>query len=432
MTIPTIPRAVQDSHALVAERWRVLGTAAESQAALADEASMQDVARFSRNIENFIGTVKVPVGIAGPLRVQGMHARGDYYLPLATTEAALVASYSRGAQIITEAGGCAAALLAEGVGRAPGFAFASLAEAATFARWVEGQYEAFATVTARTSAHAKLLGVRASVEGNHVYVQLEFRTGEAAGQNMVTLATAAILQHVAATAPVKCEHCFLEANYSGDKKASAHSLTGVRGKRVSAEVRLPRALVADRLHTTPECMTEYWRMAALAGVLTGTVGVQGQFANGLAALYIACGQDAACVAESATGVTRLETRARRRPLCLRHAAERHRRLGRRRHRTAEPARLPGCRRHGRACRRARARRAVRRAGARRRALAHRRALLGRLCARARRAGARRDAAAAGGGACLSGSGSTSASASRWPRWVLSPACSPARRLSTPR
>ena len=306
MTIPTIPRAVQDSHALVAERWRVLGAAAESQAAVADEASLQDVVRFSRNIENFIGTVKVPVGIAGPVRVQGMHARGDYYLPLATTEAALVASYSRGAQIITEAGGCSAALLAEGVGRAPGFAFASLAEAATFARWVERQHEAFATVTARTSAHAKLIGVRASVEGNHVYVQLEFRTGEAAGQNMVTLATAAILQHVAGAAPVRCEHCFLEANYSGDKKASAHSLAGVRGKRVSAEVRLPRALVADRLHTTPECMTEYWRMAALAGVLTGTVGVQGQFANGLAALYIACGQDAACVAESATGVTRLE------------------------------------------------------------------------------------------------------------------------------
>ena len=306
MTIPTIPRAAQDSHALVAERWRALGTAAESQAALADEASLQDVARFSRNIENFIGTVKVPVGIAGPVRVQGMHARGDYYLPLATTEAALVASYSRGAQIITEAGGCAAALLAESVGRAPGFSFVTLAEAATFARWVEAQYEAFAMVTARTSAHAKLLSVRANVEGNHVYVQLEFRTGEAAGQNMVTLATAAILQHVAGTAPVKCEHCFLEANYSGDKKASAHSLAGVRGKRVSAEVRLPRALVADRLHTTPECMTEYWRMAALAGVLTGTVGVQGQFANGLAALYIACGQDAACVAESATGVTRLE------------------------------------------------------------------------------------------------------------------------------
>jgi hydroxymethylglutaryl-CoA reductase (NADPH) len=80
----------------------------------------------------------------------------------------------------------------------------------------------------------------------------------------------------------------------------------VRGKRVSAEVRLPRALVTDRLHTVPERMSDYWRMAALGGVLTGTVGVQGQFANGLAALYLACGQDVACVAESATGVTRLE------------------------------------------------------------------------------------------------------------------------------
>jgi hydroxymethylglutaryl-CoA reductase (NADPH) len=302
----TIPRAGQDTRDLVADRWRLLGAAAAARAALADESSLQHLACFARNIENFIGTIKMPVGIAGPLRVQGMHARGDYYLPLATTEAALVASYSRGAQLISEAGGCATALLAEGVTRAPGFVFGALAEAAGFARWVEAQAQAFASVAAGTSAHARLAGVRASVEGNHVYVELEFRTGEAAGQNMVTLATAAILQHIAACSPVKARYSFLEANYSGDKKASARSLAGVRGKRVAAEVRIPRAVVADRLHTVPERMAEYWRMAALGGVLTGTVGVQGQFANGLAALYIACGQDAACVAESAIGVTRLE------------------------------------------------------------------------------------------------------------------------------
>jgi hydroxymethylglutaryl-CoA reductase (NADPH) len=197
-------------------------------------------------------------------------------------------------------------VLAEGVSRAPGFAFATLAEAARFASWVETQAGALAEVAAGTTSHGRLAAVRATVEGNHTYVNLEFLTGEAAGQNMVTIATAAIVQYIAGRSPVKPQYCFLEANHSGDKKASAQSFARVRGKRVSAELRIPRALLAKRLHTSPERMTDYWRMAALGGVLSGTIGVQGQFANGLAALYIACGQDAACVAESAVGVTRLE------------------------------------------------------------------------------------------------------------------------------
>ena len=135
-----MPCAERDRREPVAERWRLLGASEAGREALADEGTLAKVGCFSRNIENFIGTVKVPAGIAGPLRVNGTRAQGDYYLPLATTEGALVASYDRGARLITEAGGCAAALLAEGVSRAPGFAFASLAEAARFASWVETQF----------------------------------------------------------------------------------------------------------------------------------------------------------------------------------------------------------------------------------------------------------------------------------------------------
>ncbi len=93
---------------------------------------------------------------------------------------------------------------------------------------------------------------------------------------------------------------------SGDKKASSQSLQSVRGRKVSAEVRLPRKIVQRHLHTTPEKMVDYWRMSAVGGVLSGTIGVQGHYANGLAALFIACGQDAACVSEAAVGVTRFE------------------------------------------------------------------------------------------------------------------------------
>ena len=93
---------------------------------------------------------------------------------------------------------------------------------------------------------------------------------------------------------------------SGDKKATTHSFMSVRGKKVSAEVVLPAGLVERRLHTTTARMLDYWRMSALGGVMTGSIGVHGHYANGLAALFIACGQDAACVAEAAVGVTRFE------------------------------------------------------------------------------------------------------------------------------
>jgi hydroxymethylglutaryl-CoA reductase (NADPH) len=107
--------------------------------------------------------------------------------------------------------------------------------------------------------------------------------------------------------PVQPDHWFLEANFSGDKKATSKTLGDVRGKRVSADIRIAGQLVRDVLHTTPERMVDYWYAGALGGVMSGTTGIQGHFANGLAALYLACGQDVACVAESATGMTRLET-----------------------------------------------------------------------------------------------------------------------------
>src|SRR5262249_48132105 len=126
------------------------------------------------------------------------------------------------------------------------------------------------------------------------------------GQNMVTLATEAVCAYIAEHVPVRPQYFFVEANLSGDKKASAQSFLLVRGKKVSAEVVLPEEIVKKRLHTTAEQMVNYWRMSAMGGVLSGTLGVQGHYANGLAALYLACGQDAACVAESAVGVTRFE------------------------------------------------------------------------------------------------------------------------------
>ncbi len=238
--------------------------------------------------------------------MNGLFAQGDYYLPLATTEAALVASYGRGARLITSAGGCTVMILNDGITRSPGFVFKNLIEVSKFILWTNEQFDKFCEVAKSTTSHGELVDLRTTVEGNHVYINFDFYTGDASGQNMATIATAAILQYIADNLPIKPSHSFVEANLSGDKKASALSYLSVRGKKVTAEILLSRESVKKYLRTTPETLVNYWRLAALGGVMSGTMGVQAHYANGLAALYLATGQDVACVAESSVGVTRLE------------------------------------------------------------------------------------------------------------------------------
>lgn len=268
--------------------------------------SAGELERYQGNIENAIGLLKMPIGLAGPLRVNGLSAKGDYHIPLATTEAALVASYHRGCRILTQAGGASAMVLYESLSRAPAFVFESASDACRFVVWALAQFETFKRVAEQTTSHGKLIDIGSTVEGNHVYLNFEYTTGDASGQNMVTLATQEVCNHILATSPVQPTRYYVESNLSGDKKASARSFSTARGKKVTADVRLPASLVEKYLHTTPAAMRDYWQMSAIGGVLSGTIGIQGHFANGLAALYLATGQDVACVAESATGVTRFE------------------------------------------------------------------------------------------------------------------------------
>lgn len=304
--LPKVPGSAHIQAAFVQKRWDLLSSSPEEQEAVLDPQTFAHMAKYENNIENFIGTVKVPVGLAGPLRVNGLFAQGDYYIPLATTEAALVASYHRGSILITEAGGCTACLISEGVCRAPGFAFESIRDVGIFVKWCIDNISQFQTVAESTTKYGKLKDVQIMVEGNHVYLIFEYTTGDASGQNMVTISTEAALNYILQNSPVKPNHYFIEANMSGDKKASTQSFQTVRGKKVTAEVQLSKELIKKYLHTTPEKMVKLWYMTAMGGVLSGTIGIQGHYANGLTALYLACGQDVACVAESAVGITRFE------------------------------------------------------------------------------------------------------------------------------
>ena len=303
---PRVPGGVSMSAKAIARRLQLTQLAPSDAMLLLDPETRALAEAYQKNIENFIGTVKVPVGLIGPLRVNGVHAQGDYYVPLATSEAALVASYHRGALLMSEAGGCSSLLLSEGVSRAPGFVFDCLSDAGIFVKWCIDHLEPLRQAAEATTGHGKLANLKVNIDGNHVYLIFEYHTGDASGQNMVTFATEAAVQYILTHAPIKPVHYFIEANLSGDKKASTQSFHSVRGKKVTAEIRLSRHLIEKYLHTTPELMVKYWNISAVGGVLSGCIGTQGHYANGLAALYLATGQDVACVAESAIGVTRIE------------------------------------------------------------------------------------------------------------------------------
>lgn len=280
----------------------------ESEAALADPETLQQAERYSGNIENMIGTVKVPVGVAGPMRVRGLHAHGDFYPPLATTEAALVASYARGAHAATRAGGISTAVLYEGVLRAPAFVFDSLLEAGRFVDWTVTHVEELRVAAESTTGHGKLVSLEPMIDNNVVFLLCRFTTGDAAGQNMVTIAADALCRAATEGCPTRPRRWYVEGNFSGDKKATSLGTITGRGRKVSASVTLTDEVVRKVLRTDIDAMLDYGRVAGLGAALSGQFGAQAHYANALAAFYIATGQDAACVAESAVGFTRMERR----------------------------------------------------------------------------------------------------------------------------
>ncbi|MDQ3535245.1 MAG: 3-hydroxy-3-methylglutaryl-CoA reductase, partial [Bacteroidota bacterium] len=237
--------------------------------------------KLEGNIENYIGMSLVPTGIIGPLRITGSAANGNFYIPLSTTEGALIASYHRGAKACYLAGGATSICLVEGVQRSPVFKFTNLGELGTFLMWIFEQLDEFRKITEQTSRFAKLVEMKSNIEGNHLILTFEYHTGDAAGQNMVTLCTDAICHYIVEQAPVKPLFWFIESNYSGDKKATALSFSNVRGKKVTTEITLAQKIVNEVLKTTPQAMSEYWRSSTIGTIQSGSIGAQGHYANGL-------------------------------------------------------------------------------------------------------------------------------------------------------
>jgi hydroxymethylglutaryl-CoA reductase (NADPH) len=207
---------------------------------------------------------------------------------------------------MNRSGGAIALCSDQRVGRAPCFEFASLPQAAEFANWVTSRLATLQEATARTSRFCRLLSATPAIVGNTAYVLFEFSTGDAAGQNMVTLATQSICALLLEQTPTPPRTWLVESMMSGDKRATPLAFRSARGWNVSAEIVLPAKQVERYWRTDASKMERAWRQAVNGAAQTGAVGLQGNVANALAAIFIACGQDVACVAEATTALTRVE------------------------------------------------------------------------------------------------------------------------------
>jgi hydroxymethylglutaryl-CoA reductase (NADPH) len=256
------------------------------------------------NVENPIGVAQVPLGVAGPLLVRGEHADGLFFVPMATTEGALVRSYERGALALTRAGGASVRLFVDENRLTPLFVFDGVAEAAAFARQLPALVPALREEAEATTRHGRLLRVEAQPMGRRVMVHFCFSTGDAGGMNMVAKATDRACRWLVdqGVAP----RFYLFSPLDSEKHASASLFLGGKGKKVVAGARLPAAVVRSYLGTSPERMHDFWKSNVLGQFHAGSATCNAHYANGLAALFIACGQDVANVANAAVGVTQIE------------------------------------------------------------------------------------------------------------------------------
>lgn len=258
-----------------------------------------------KNCENMIGAVQVPVGVAGPLKVRGEYAEGEFYLPLATTEGALVASVNRGCGAITRAGGAEVRIFRDGMTRAPVFSTRSVAHAREVADWVALHGDELARAAESTTSHGKFLGAVTTVVGTSVFVRMEFDTKDAMGMNMVTIGSEKAAELISSATGAHL--VALSGNLCTDKKPAAVNVVRGRGRSVCAGVWLDDALIASVFKTDARTMAEVNRRKNLVGsAAAGSLGFNAHAANVVAAMFIACGQDPAHVTEGSMAITTVD------------------------------------------------------------------------------------------------------------------------------
>ena len=277
-------------------------------------AALEHISRYSfepevvaGNVEHFIGAAQVPIGLAGPLRVNGEHARGDFYVPLATAEGTLVASYNRGMKLLYAAGGVTTTVMDDRMQRAPAFIFPTAREARAFGEWLQDHFQEIRAAAESTTRAGHLQDIEQYSASRILFCRFNFTTGDAAGQNLTGKATQAACRWITDHYP-GIEQYLLESNFATDKKSSQVNMLRTRGKRVVAEATIPDTLFCQIMHSSTELMFRARQISNLGGFMSGVNNNGAHSANGITAMFIATGQDAANVAESSAAFIYAELR----------------------------------------------------------------------------------------------------------------------------
>lgn len=259
----------------------------------------------SKNVENMIGTIQVPLGYAGPVDIRGESAVGSFLVPLATTEGALIASISRGMSVINAGGGAEAAVFGDSMTRAPVFRVEGLKHCKEVMDWIASHRAEIDEAVSGTTSHGRLQRIEMFPNGRGLYVRLSFETGDAMGMNMATLASEAVGRLIEnETGAVMIS---VSGNMCSDKKPAAINMIEGRGKCVVAEALIPKNVVEERLHTTASAIQEInYRKNLVGSSMAGTLGANAHAANMVAAAFIATGQDPAQVIGGSMAMTTCE------------------------------------------------------------------------------------------------------------------------------
>jgi hydroxymethylglutaryl-CoA reductase (NADPH) len=260
------------------------------------------------NCENMIGAVALPVGLAGPVKVILEDSETEYFVPLATSEGALVASVNRGLKAINQAGGARVFVKNVGMTRAPVFAFENGKEAFVFAEYLEQTktLAAIKKITQSSSDHLQFKNLQSFVRGRNVYVRFSFFTDRAMGMNMVTFALQKLWEEFLSNYQ-GIKMLALSSNVCTDKKASFINQLLGRGYSAQAEVFLSEAILENILKTSSKALFKtYQSKNQIGSNLAGTFSNNMQFANVVAAFYMATGQDLAHITEASQGNTIVE------------------------------------------------------------------------------------------------------------------------------
>jgi hydroxymethylglutaryl-CoA reductase (NADPH) len=250
-------------------------------------------------IENHVGYMPIPMAVTGPLQLKGTYAQGEFYLPICTLEGTLVLSMTRGLLAFSQAGGCKTVHLRQELSRSPGFVMETVEQTNGFLDWVKRHEPEIRTIAESTTRHGKLLRIEPIPLQHFVILDFVYDTGNAAGQNMVTIATDAACRFIERETG---HRFYLESGYNSDKKPSRRNFSDGRGHAVVFEVEFP-SHVLEYLGVTAESILEFQYMAQVTSHAMGGLGTNLHAANGLTALYLAFGQDTACVSENAVAIS---------------------------------------------------------------------------------------------------------------------------------